>query len=313
MPSRKRRSSLDRTAVFESILGDLGDDAASSSLGSVPLAAIRFNRKQPRKYIDEGTLDELAASIRDKGVLEPVIVRKAGEGYELVAGERRTRAAIKVGLSEIPAIVVDIDDREALEVSIIENLQREDLNAVEETDAVLTLLEISTELEREAVLRLLQEMYNEERGRAPASAFAPRQKAVAAQLFRRLGRFSASSFVTNRVPILDFPTGLLEAVRAGRLAFTKAQAIARVRNEEQRERLMDEAIDDDLTLSQIRRRITELRKDEPKGDQASRLPAEELIASTKRLLNRRRLVGLDREDLERVTTLLRELRSVLEG
>lgn len=313
MATKKRRSVVDRSAVFESILGDLGEDQAAPSLGSVPLAEVRFNRKQPRKYIDEASLDDLTASIRDKGVLEPIIVRTAGEGYELVAGERRTRAAKRAGLAEIPAIVVDIDDREALEVSIIENLQREDLNAVEETDAVLTLLEITTELDREAVQRLLQEMYSEERGRAPSSGFEPRQKAVATALFRRLGRFTPSSFVSNRLPILNFPTALLEAVRSGKLAFTKAQAIARLGNAEQQEQLAREAMEEQLSLSQIRRRITELRKADTLERSGPPLPAEELLSSTKRLLNQRRLSSLESRDLERVTMLLRELRGLLEG
>ncbi len=313
MSTKKRRGDVDRTAVFEAILGDLGEQGSGPALGSVAISEIRFNRKQPRKYIDAATLDDLATSIRDKGVLEPIIVRKAADGYELVAGERRTRAAQKAGLTDIPAIVVDIDDREALEVSIIENLQREDLNAVEETDAVLSLLEISTDLERSEVQRLLHEMYNEERGRSPASVFSTRQKAVAAQLFRRLGRFSASSFVTNRLPILDFPADLLEAVRAGRLAFTKAQAIARVDGGEARQNLMQEAIDENLSLSQIRRRITDLRKGETTPPSRAGLPAGELLTSTKRLLNKRRLESLPGRDLERVTVLLKELRSLLEG
>jgi len=155
MAAKKRGQELDRTAVFEAILGDLGESSGESTLGTIPIDEIRYNRKQPRKYLDEGSLVDLTASIRDKGVLEPIIVRKAADGYELVAGERRTRAAQMAGLSEIPAIVTEIDDREALEVSIMENLQREDLNAVEETDAVLTLLELSLDVSRSQVLHLL--------------------------------------------------------------------------------------------------------------------------------------------------------------
>ncbi|MEJ2289499.1 MAG: ParB/RepB/Spo0J family partition protein [Deinococcales bacterium] len=311
MTAKKRGQDLDRTAVFEAILGDLGDSSPESALGAVPIDEIRYNRKQPRKYLDEKSLADLTASIRDKGVLEPIIVRRAAEGYELVAGERRTRAAQMAGLSEIPAIVTEIDDREALEVSIMENLQREDLNAVEETDAVLTLLELSLDLSRTQVLHLLQEMYNEERGRSPASAFSSRQKHVALALFRRLGRFTPSSFVSNRVPILDFPEALLEAVRSGRLEFTKAQALARLEDDEARDTLLEEAIASDLTLSQIRRRITEMRQgdvDPPTTEQDERYT---LATNTKRLLNRKRLERLGGKDLARVTALLRELKELL--
>jgi len=312
MTAKKRRQDLDRTAVFEAILGDLGEnEGESASLGAVPVEEIRYNRKQPRKYIDEASLAELTASVRDKGVLEPIIVRRAADGYELVAGERRTRAAQLAGLSEIPAIVVEIDDREALEVSIMENLQREDLNAVEETDAVLTLLELNLDLSRSQVLHLLQEMYNEERGRSPASAFSDRQKHLAGAMFRRLGRFTASSFVSNRVPILDFPGGLLEAVRAGKVEFTKAQALARVEDDAARDALLAEAIEEGLSLSQIRRRITELRQAAGARRRGPRDATAELVTTTRRLLNAKRLATLAGAERERVTTLLRELRDLL--
>ena len=313
MAAKKRGQDLDRTAVFEAILGDLGESTAESTLGAVPIAEIRYNRKQPRKYLDEGSLADLTASIRDKGVLEPIIVRKAADGYELVAGERRTRAAQMAGLTEIPAIVTEIDDREALEVSIMENLQREDLNAVEETDAVLTLLELSLDISRTQVLHLLQEMYNEERGRSPASAFSSRQKHVTLVLFRRLGRFTPSSFVSNRVPILDFPEALLDAVRSGRLGFTKAQALARLEDQAVRDALLAEAIEGDLSLSQIRRRITELRQgaEKPRGREQDERFA--LASNTRRLLNKQRLERLGGKDLARVTALLRELKDLLES
>lgn len=311
MAAKKRGQDLDRTAVFEAILGDLGATGAESALGAVPIDEIRYNRKQPRKYLDEQGLTELTASIRDKGVLEPIIVRKAAEGYELVAGERRTRAAQMAGLSEIPAIVTDIDDREALEVSIMENLQREDLNAVEETDAVLTLLELNLDLPRTQVLHLLQEMYNEERGRLPASAFSSRQKHVALALFRRLGRFTPSSFVSNRVPILDFPDLLLDAVRNGRLQFTKAQAMARLEEEGARDSLLAEALENDLSLSQIRRRITEVRQGAEKPRRSELDERFALATSAKRLLSRKRLERLGGKDLTRVSSLLRELNELL--
>jgi len=312
MTAKKRRQDLDRTAVFEAILGDLGENEGEAALGAVPVDEIRYNRKQPRKYIDEAGLAELTASVRDKGVLEPIIVRRAAEGYELVAGERRTRAAQLAGLTEIPAIVVEIDDREALEVSIMENLQREDLNAVEETDAVLTLLELNLELSRSQVLHLLQEMYNEERGRSAANAFSDRQKHLAGGMFRRLGRFTPSSFVSNRVPILDFPEAVLDAVRSGKLAFTKAQALARVEDVHARDALLAEAAEGALSLSQIRRRITELRAASGSGRGKQQDATAALATSAKRLLNARRLGQLAGRRRERVAELLRELTELLE-
>ena len=146
--ARKRQQQIDRASVFNAILGDLGEEQAEVSASGIPLEKIRFNEQQPRKFFDPISLDDLAHSIAQKGVLEPIIVRRAGDGYEVVAGERRTRAAKLAGLEEIPAIVVDIDDREALEIAIIENLQREDLNPMEEARAYKQLLEFGLTQEK---------------------------------------------------------------------------------------------------------------------------------------------------------------------
>lgn len=99
------------------------------------------NRSQPRKYFDESKLLELADSIKEKGVLEPLIVRRVDQGYELIVGERRWRAAQKAGLKEVPVLVKEAEAREVLELSLIENLQREDLNPVEEAEAFRRLME----------------------------------------------------------------------------------------------------------------------------------------------------------------------------
>jgi ParB family chromosome partitioning protein len=99
------------------------------------------NRSQPRKHFDESKLQELAESIKEKGVLEPLIVRRLDGGYQLIVGERRWRAAQKAGLKEVPVLVKEIEGREALEVSLIENLQREDLNPIEEAEAFKRLTE----------------------------------------------------------------------------------------------------------------------------------------------------------------------------
>jgi len=99
------------------------------------------NRSQPRKHFDESKLQELAESIKEKGILEPLIVRRVDGGYELIVGERRWRAAQKAGLKEVPVLVKEIEGREVLEFSLIENLQREDLNPIEEAEAFKRLIE----------------------------------------------------------------------------------------------------------------------------------------------------------------------------
>ena len=99
------------------------------------------NRSQPRKRFDESKIEELADSIKEKGILEPLIVRRTDQGYELIVGERRWRAAQKAGLKEVPVLVKEVQGREALEISLIENLQREDLNPIEAAEAFKHLIE----------------------------------------------------------------------------------------------------------------------------------------------------------------------------
>ena len=99
------------------------------------------NRSQPRKHFDESKLQELAESIKEKGILEPLIVRRTDQGYELIVGERRWRAAQKAGLKEVPVLVKEVEGREVLEISLIENLQREDLNPIEAAEAFKHLIE----------------------------------------------------------------------------------------------------------------------------------------------------------------------------
>jgi ParB family chromosome partitioning protein len=108
---------------------------------SCPIEEIRPNRDQPRKRFSVEKLEELAASIREKGIIQPLVVRKMSEHYELVAGERRWRAAQKAGLREVPVVIQDISDDTALEIALIENIQREDLNVIEQAEAFQALIE----------------------------------------------------------------------------------------------------------------------------------------------------------------------------
>ncbi|MBU6266982.1 MAG: ParB/RepB/Spo0J family partition protein [Sphingomonadales bacterium] len=152
-PAGKRRPSLGRG--LEALLGesrreepvapakvDGANVPASGSLASLPVARIEADPDQPRRHFDDAALDELAASIAARGVIQPVIVRPlAGGRYRLVAGERRWRAAQRAQLHEIPAIVRELSDREVMALALIENLQREDLNPIEEARAYQRLSE----------------------------------------------------------------------------------------------------------------------------------------------------------------------------
>ncbi|NLF28896.1 MAG: ParB/RepB/Spo0J family partition protein, partial [Clostridiales bacterium] len=117
------------------------ESPARDEIKALKLTDIDPNRAQPRERFDEGALRELAESIKSVGVLQPILVRQTGERYEIIAGERRYRASRLAGLSEIPAIVRDWDDQRRLEAALVENLQRDDLNPVEEATGVRKLME----------------------------------------------------------------------------------------------------------------------------------------------------------------------------
>ena len=116
------------------------EDVKGEEIRQIPVSAIEPNPYQPRRSFDQEGLEELAASIKEKGVLQPITVRGKGETFELVAGERRWRAAQVAGLSEIPAVVRELSDQEVMEIALIENLQREDLNPIEEAEAYQMLI-----------------------------------------------------------------------------------------------------------------------------------------------------------------------------
>jgi ParB family chromosome partitioning protein len=116
-------------------------DKGGSALVELPISSVRPNPLQPRKHFDEESLASLTASVRELGILQPVLVREVGEGYELIAGERRYRAAKRAGLSSIPAIVRESENVASLEQALVENLHREDLNALEEAAGYQQLIE----------------------------------------------------------------------------------------------------------------------------------------------------------------------------
>lgn len=124
---------------IEALIPGVGDFRGEEVLELDP-REIRGNPYQPRQVFDESKIEEMAASMREHGVIQPLIVRRVGEAYQLVAGERRLRAAILAGLNKVPVVVRDMDERQAMEISLVENLQREDLGPLEEAEAFERLM-----------------------------------------------------------------------------------------------------------------------------------------------------------------------------
>lgn len=129
---------------FEAVEQEIIDNASEGDIKKIPLSEIRSNPYQPRKRFDETSLQELADSIKEHGLFQPIIVKKSIKGYEIVAGERRTRAARLAGFTDIPAIVKEYTDEEMAEIALLENIQREDLNPIEEAEAYAKIIEKSS-------------------------------------------------------------------------------------------------------------------------------------------------------------------------
>jgi ParB family transcriptional regulator, chromosome partitioning protein len=304
MSSRKDlyRDPAPRVSVFDSLLG-MGE-AAASEAREISLERVDFSSSQPRRFLSAEALAKLVASIREKGVLQPILVRPRGDRFELVAGERRVRAARLAELKVIPAVVRELDDTEAFELALIENLAREDLNPADETDALLRLLSLRLERPVEEVSSLLYRMHNEDKGKVTLNVLG-NERGLVEGVFGAYCRYSWQTFVTTRLPILKFPDDVLAAVREGRLEYTKARTLASVRDASLRLELLRRTLDEELSLSSIRRAIRE----QGGGEQRPM----SLLANVKRQLNVKRLERLPDEKKVRVQKLLAELEGLLNG
>ena len=195
MSEEARRRSLGRglSALFQSEHPPGEEITTDRGLRTVPIERLAPGRVQPRHRFEEEELEALAASIRENGILQPILVRPAvsGEGYEIVAGERRWRAAQRARLHEVPVIVRSLDDRQALELALVENVQRQDLNAIEEA---------------EGYRRLIEEFGHSGEG-----------------LARQIGR--SRSHIANTLRLLTLPAPVRELVEEGALSAGHARAL----------------------------------------------------------------------------------------
>lgn len=197
---------------------------AGRAVLSLPIEVIERSSEQPRKRFDEARLEELAASIREHGIVEPILVRHDGQRYRIVAGERRWRAAQRAGLQEIPAIVRDATAREAFEIALVENVQRADLNALEEAEAYRLLV---TEY------GLTQE-----------------------QVAQRVGKERAT--VANALRLLKLPEDIRDAVGDGRLDMGHARALLGLEDPAQMRRVAARVLREGLSVRATEAMVREL-------------------------------------------------------
>lgn len=225
----------------------------------LPVSEIVPRTNQPRRYFDPDALARLTQSVQENGVLQPVLVRPSLNGkYELIAGERRLRAAQAAGLDMIPAVVRDMNEEEATEIALLENLQREDLNPVEETEGILDLLTLKLGSDRQAIISMLN--MESRTGQSAAEAITQHPDwEVLTKILSAVG-LSPQSFRVHRLPLLKMPEDILEALRQGKIQYTKTREIAKISDETARKQLLNRAIAENWSLSVIRKEVSQLKK-----------------------------------------------------
>ncbi|MCB6993934.1 ParB/RepB/Spo0J family partition protein [bacterium 210820-DFI.6.37] len=264
------------------------EESQEKGISYIDINDIKPNENQPRKAFDEEKLDELAVSIKEHGLIQPVILRKVKKGFEIVAGERRWRACRKAGLKEIPCIVKDLTDEENALLAIIENMQREDLNPIEEAEGINQMI----------------------------TSFGMTQE----QVSKSVGK--SRPYITNSLRLLKLPEQIRDMVSQGKLTTGHARAIAGVSNGEKQIKLAEYAVKEEISVREMEKLIKEEnstkkkspRKRNEKNADVKRVEEDlKQIMGTKVSLNQSGKKGkieieyYSREELERLIELLKTL------
>ena len=204
---------LDFNKIEEKII----DSTPKEEIVEVNLDELRSNPYQPRKVFDEDKLNELAESIREHGVFQPIIVKKSIKGYEIIAGERRVKASQIAGKTTIPAIIREFTDSEMMEIALLENLQRENLNSIEEANAYKKLLDS---------LNLTQE-----------------------ELAKRLGK--SRSHITNMLGLLNLPDEVKGLINEDKISMSQARIISKIEDKEKIDEFVNLIVNENISVRQL--------------------------------------------------------------
>ena len=202
--------------AYEKIEEKIMNETTNEEIVEIPLKELRSNPYQPRKNFDEDALQELANSIKEHGVFQPIIAKKSIKGYEIIAGERRVKASILAGKETIPAIIRDFSDQAMMEIALLENLQRENLNALEEALAYKKLLD---------ELSLTQE-----------------------ELANRLGK--SRSHITNMLGLLSLPEEVKDKISTGKLTMGHARVLSKIEDANKVKEIAEKIIKEGLSVRQ---------------------------------------------------------------
>ena len=202
---------------FDEVENKIIEETPKDEIVKVKLSELMSNPYQPRKVFDEDALKELALSIKEHGVFQPIIVKKSVKGYNIIAGERRVKASQMAGLTEIPAIIRDFTDEEMMQVALLENLQRENLSAIEEAKAYKSIIES---------LKLTQE-----------------------DLAKKLGK--SRSHITNMLGLLRLPFSVQDMVLYNKISMGHARVLSKLESHEKIEELAQRVVSENLSVRDL--------------------------------------------------------------
>ncbi len=208
---------------FDNFEKDIIKEAKSSDIIDIPLNEIRSNPYQPRTTFVDETLQELADSIKEVGIVQPILVKKSIKGYELIAGERRTKAARLAGLENIPAIVKEFTDQEMMEIALIENIQREDLNPIDEANAYANIIKVSG---------MTQEEFAKKFGKS-------------------------RSYVTNLLGLVNLPNKTKVLVQEKKISMGHARALSKIEDDNKIDELAMKIVENSMSVRDIEKLISE--------------------------------------------------------
>ena len=232
MATKKRGLGKGLAALLpeEPIMDLLNEEVDEESIVHVNLNEIEPNEEQPRKQFEKESLNELKESIEQFGIIQPIIVRKKEDKYEIIAGERRWRAAKEAKLEEIPCIIKEIDDKEAMKLALIENIQREDLNPIEEASAYKSLMEN---------YKLTQE-----------------------DLAKTIGK--SRSYIGNTVRLLKLDEGIIQNIAEGKLSSSHGRALLAIPNKKERLKTADEIVNNKMNVRETEKIAKKSKKQKSK-------------------------------------------------
>ena len=267
---------------FQELEEKIVTETPKEEIVEIKLDELRSNPYQPRKIFDEDALNELASSIREHGVFQPIIVKKSIKGYEIIAGERRVKASRLAGLETIPAIIRDFNDTEMMEIALLANLQRENLNAIEEANAYLKIMEAKNLTHDE--------------------------------LAKVLGK--SQSYVTNMIGLLRLPEEVKDMLVNGKISMTHARILSKISDYDTIISLANRIINEGLSVREVEElakgdNISKVVKVERKVKEsdlkykyAEELLCEKLDSKVRVFKNKVEVKFKDADDLNRILDIL---------